>query len=250
MSVLVSGHRFPTRQGEGEKLSRFAVEPIRPEEEFAQSGAFPFYTPRTNLISSCGESKKDLEVRVGLKPARTSRDRHRCGFRLQKQKARSGKNALRSEGRASIFYAGSVNGLNPMNARNFLRLTISFLACLLLTAGSARTLAAETVRLVVDYGDGTAKVFKALSWTKGMTVEDLLKQAEKVSHGIMVVPSGSGATYFVKKIDDLENEGAGANKKNWQYWLNTDYANVGAGTQKLQPDDVVTWRFDIYRGAK
>jgi len=111
-------------------------------------------------------------------------------------------------------------------------------------------LAAESVRLVIDYGDGTAKVFKALAWTKGMTVEDLLKQAEKAPHGITVVASGSGSTYFVKKVDDLENEGAGADKKNSQYWLNTDFATIGAGAQKLQPDDVVTWRFDIYRGAK
>ncbi len=137
-----------------------------------------------------------------------------------------------------------------MNTRNFVRLAFALVAGLFMAASSTNGLGAENVRLVIDYGDGSAKIFKALSWKKGLTVADLLKQAQSEPHGITVVASGGGASYFVKKIDDLENQGAGEDKKNWQYWLNTDYASVGAGTQVLQPDDVVTWRFDLYREGK
>ena len=127
---------------------------------------------------------------------------------------------------------------------------VTLLTGFVLALASAAPATGETVRLVVDYGDGVSKVFKAITWTKGMTVEDLLKEAKKTPHGITYDAKGIGSSFLVKKIDDLVNEGSGADKKSWQYWVNTEYADVGAGTKIVQPDDVVTWRFDIYRGAK
>lgn len=136
-----------------------------------------------------------------------------------------------------------------MHKRGFCRILGTLAVFLSLAWGGISVLAdspLHIVHLIINYGDGVEKRFDALSWVKGMTVEDLLNQAKSGSHGISIQATGTGAAFFVQKIDDLLNEGGGSTKRNWQYWLNTTYAPVGAGSQQLQPDDVVTWKFDTY----
>ena len=59
-----------------------------------------------------------------------------------------------------------------------------------------RTAASETVRLVIDYNDGVEKHFTALPWKAGVTVFDLLQEAKRHPHGIVLVcgPTGCGKT--------------------------------------------------------
>src|SRR5439155_7825081 len=124
----------------------------------------------------------------------------------------------------------------------------TFACCgLALAMPAASQPAVHTIRLIVDYNDGTQKVFSQLPWSKDMTVEDAIKLAKAAGHGISYVATGTGQTFFLTKIDDLQNEGGGAGKKNWQYWLNGQYAQVGAGSQKLTPDDVVRCKFAEYK---
>ena len=69
--------------------------------------------------------------------------------------------------------------------------------------------ATKTVELVIDYGDGVQKRFTDIGWKESMTVLDVLKAAEKNSHGISFPAHGSGETAMVTKIDDVANQGSG-----------------------------------------
>jgi len=100
-----------------------------------------------------------------------------------------------------------------------------------------------TVQLVIDYGDGVIKSFVDLPWTKGMTVLDMMNAAKTHSHGITFGFTGSGGTAFLAQIDDVKNEGGGAGKKNWQFSVNSTYADRGFGIYEVQAGDVVIWGF-------
>jgi hypothetical protein len=122
----------------------------------------------------------------------------------------------------------------------------ALLGALLLVIGSAHQFAAAqpaTVRLVIDYGDGVIKTFVDLPWTKGGTVLDVMNAAKARPHGITFSYSGSGGSAFLSQIDDVKNEGGGAGRKNWQFWVNTSYADRGFGAYEVQALDVVFWRF-------
>ena len=58
--------------------------------------------------------------------------------------------------------------------------------------------------------------------------------------------TGSGASAFLTRIDDVANEGGA--KKNWQLWVNTSYADKSFGVYEVQPLDVVFWRFTTQAG--
>lgn len=108
--------------------------------------------------------------------------------------------------------------------------------------------AADTVRLVVDYGDGTTKTIGDLAWSKGNTVLDAMKAAAARAHGISFSYSGAGDAAVMTKIDDVQNQGGGVGKKNWQYWVNETYGNRSFAVFELQAHDVVLWRFTTEQG--
>jgi Domain of unknown function (DUF4430) len=131
------------------------------------------------------------------------------------------------------------------------RLTLRSVAILLATtlvfAASDRTQAqSATVRLVIDYGDGVIKTITELPWAKGNTVLDVMNVAKSRPHGINFSYTGSGASAFLTRIDDVANEGG--SKKNWQLWVNTSYADKSFGVYEVQPLDVVFWRFTTQEG--
>lgn len=107
----------------------------------------------------------------------------------------------------------------------------------------------HTVRVIIDYGDGVQKHFLALPWKKNMTVLDALTAAKSSSHGITFQHTGSGPTTFLVKIDDLENEGGGGNR-NWIFWVNTSLGDKSCGVYKLDPSDVVLWKFSSQQMKK
>jgi uncharacterized protein DUF4430 len=111
----------------------------------------------------------------------------------------------------------------------------------LTTAAAAQKTA--TVQLVVDYGDGAELRFKALPWKEGMTVLDALNAAKAHRHGITFVTRGKGSSTLVTKIGDQANEGDG---KNWLYSVNEKRGEVSAGAQKVEPQDTILWRFEVY----
>jgi hypothetical protein len=134
------------------------------------------------------------------------------------------------------------------------RAAVALIAALLLLTGTwaprpaGAQNASSTVRLVIDYGDGTIKTITDLSWKKGDTVLDAMNAAKAHPHGITFSYTGSGASAFLTKIDDVANEGGGGNRKNWQYWVNTAYGHRSFAAFDLQPLDVVFWRFMTEQG--
>jgi len=131
------------------------------------------------------------------------------------------------------------------------RSTGVLLAAILLVVGatSHRVLAqSATIRLVVDYGDGVIKTINGLPWSKGSTVLDVMNAAKVRPHGIAFKNIGSGATSFLTQIDDVQNECGGSGKKNWQFWVNTTYADKSFGVYEVQAYDVVFWQFATYQG--
>ena len=108
--------------------------------------------------------------------------------------------------------------------------------------------AAPSIRLIVDYGDGTTKTIGNLPWAKGNTVLDAMTAAAARPHGISFSYTGSGATAVLTRIDDVQNEGGGAGKKNWQYWVNATYGDRSFAVFELQAQDVILWRFATQRG--
>jgi hypothetical protein len=124
-------------------------------------------------------------------------------------------------------------------------------ALLLLAAGPMADEAGAqvtSVRLMIDYGDGTIKIITDLPWTKGATVLDVMNAAKARPHGIAFEYRGSGATTFMTRIDDVASQGGGAGKRNWQLWVNTAYADRGFGVYEIQPLDVISWRFGAEPG--
>ena len=114
---------------------------------------------------------------------------------------------------------------------------------LAVAAGERARAQTATVRLVVDYGDGVIKTFTDLPWAKGNTVLDVMNAAKDRPRGITFSYTGSGASAFLTRIDDVANEGGSGAKKNWQLWVNTSYADRSFGAYEVQPLDVVFWRF-------
>ena len=106
----------------------------------------------------------------------------------------------------------------------------------------------QAVRLIVDYGDGAAKTVANLPWSKGSTILDAMKEATSRPHGISFSYTGTGSDAMLTKIDDVQNEGAGAGKKNWQYSVNGNYGDRSFATFELQAQDTVVWRFATEQG--
>ena len=104
--------------------------------------------------------------------------------------------------------------------------------------------AQQTVKVVINYGDGVQKHFTALPWKEKLTVLDALLSAQQHPRGIKVQYRGKGQTAFVSKIDDLENEGRGSN---WIYRVNDKLADRGCGVYELKAGDTILWEFGEYR---
>jgi hypothetical protein len=103
---------------------------------------------------------------------------------------------------------------------------------------------AETVALIVDYGDGVQKHFPRLAWRDGMTVFDLTQAAKAHPRGIDFQYRGQGATAFLFQIDDLKNEGRG---RNWLYRINDKLADRSFALQTVRANDRVVWEFSRYQ---
>lgn len=108
--------------------------------------------------------------------------------------------------------------------------------------------AKPAVRLIVDYGDGVQKHFTSLDHAAGMTVLDALLLAKAHPRGIKIDVSGKAETAFLHAIDDLKNQGAGKDKKNWQFFVNDVFATKGMGATPLKPGDTVRLVFDAWKG--
>lgn len=103
--------------------------------------------------------------------------------------------------------------------------------------------AVDTVKLVIDYGDGAELHFPALAWREGITAFDVLTLSQKHPHGVKFRHRGTGAHAKVEQIGDLTNQGDG---KNWIFSVNGKQGEVSSGIHTLKRGDTVLWKFQIY----
>jgi phosphotransferase system HPr-like phosphotransfer protein len=119
----------------------------------------------------------------------------------------------------------------------------AFVVGLVTLQGAQAAPAADTVKLVIDYGDGAQLHFSGLAWRDGITAFDVLALAQKHPHGVKFRHRGTGAHAKVEQIDNLTNEGDG---KNWIYSVNGKQGEVSSGIHTLKRGDTVLWKFQIY----
>jgi hypothetical protein len=81
-----------------------------------------------------------------------------------------------------------------------------------------------------------------------MTAMDALLAAKAHARGIKVEHTGKGETAFVGSIEGLKNQGTGKEKKNWQFFVNDEFATRGPGATELVAGDTVRWVFDKWLG--
>ena len=106
--------------------------------------------------------------------------------------------------------------------------------------------AAQTVQLIVDFGDGVEVHYTHLPWKARMTVLDALEAATKKRHGIRFDKVGTGVNTKITSVDDVANEGGGRTRKNWMFYVDGKKSDVGSGAAELRGGDVVLWRFETF----
>lgn len=104
----------------------------------------------------------------------------------------------------------------------------------------------KTVKLAIDFGDGTERVYDSLPWSEGVTVLTAMDKAKAEAEPVTYGLSGSGDAAFVNEINGVKNEGTGSGKKNWLFWVNGKFADRSAAVYKIQPADEVVWKFTVW----
>ncbi len=94
------------------------------------------------------------------------------------------------------------------------------------------------VDLAIDYGNGDEQSFPWKLARQGDTVLDLLETLER-QNGIAIEKRNfPGLGVFIEAIQGVHN----TNDSYWQFWVNGEYSNVGAGQYELKDDDKVLWK--------
>lgn len=94
------------------------------------------------------------------------------------------------------------------------------------------------VDLTIDYAADDLQSFPSQILVGESTVLDLLELLEK-RHGVPIETRNfPGLGQFIEAIHGVHN----TNNLYWQYWVNDEYAKVGASQYVLQDGDTVLWK--------
>lgn len=95
-----------------------------------------------------------------------------------------------------------------------------------------------SVDLTIDYGNGDKQAFPREVVRRGATMIDLLENLEQRKGITIEKRNFPGLGVFIEAIHGVHN----TNNSYWQYWINGEYATVGAGQYVLQDGDEVLWK--------
>ncbi len=98
-----------------------------------------------------------------------------------------------------------------------------------------------SVSLMLDFGNGQVRTFAAINLAEGSTAFDLLKKVTADNNFNFVYKDYGEAGAFIEAIGDIANDTKG--NRFWQFWVNNEYAQVGASTYQLNDGDIVEWKF-------
>ena len=92
--------------------------------------------------------------------------------------------------------------------------------------------------LVLDLSSGTKSFAK--NFTEDENLYDALRAATLEEGIAMTSKEYPGIGYLVESIGTDKN---GTGGKYWQFWVNDEYAAVGASDYKINPGDIIEWKF-------
>jgi hypothetical protein len=98
-----------------------------------------------------------------------------------------------------------------------------------------------TAGLTIDFGNGARREFDALPWREGMTVGDLLRQAQRFRPSLAFTHQGAGAKAFLTSLEGVAND-AGAGRY-WLYEIDGRSGDVSFEVAPLAAGQRVLWRF-------
>lgn len=98
----------------------------------------------------------------------------------------------------------------------------------------------NTAALVLDFGDGRVEKFEAINFVEGDSLFEFMKKTLPERNIKIAYENYSGLGALIAEIGGRKN---GENGKYWQYWVNGNYAQVGASSYLLHPGDIIEWKF-------
>lgn len=98
------------------------------------------------------------------------------------------------------------------------------------------------VSLMLDFGNGEIKTFDNVQAKKGSSVFELLEKITSENEvELQYKDYGGDLGVFIESIggaiSDFEAD------RYWQFWVNNEYAQVGASNHELSDGDVVEWKY-------
>jgi len=97
------------------------------------------------------------------------------------------------------------------------------------------------VSLGLDFGRGNIKTFNDIELKEEKTVFDLLKKVTGENNLEFSFKEYPGSGVFIESIGRTAND-AKINKW-WQYWVNGEYAKIGASDFQLKNGDFIEWKY-------
>ncbi|HAM88669.1 MAG: hypothetical protein US83_C0003G0091 [Candidatus Falkowbacteria bacterium GW2011_GWC2_38_22] len=100
----------------------------------------------------------------------------------------------------------------------------------------------NAVNLMFDFGDGKVKTFNDIAINNDVTVFSVIqKVSDENNLKLSTKDFGNGMGAFIEGIDGYMNDYNG--DKYWQFWVNGEYAKIGAGSYVLKGGEVVEWKY-------
>lgn len=101
------------------------------------------------------------------------------------------------------------------------------------------------VGLTVEWNRDERLPLFEVQWTPGMTVRDLMLDAQKAGE-LTFEESGEDDAAMLTAISGTKNEGGGTDGFNWTFRVNGTMGDKSFAIYELQKGDIVSWKFGPY----
>jgi len=99
----------------------------------------------------------------------------------------------------------------------------------------------KQVSLMLDFGDGKIITFNNINVADGQNVFEVLNKVVSENDIVLEYKDYGDMGVFIESIDKIANDFK--TNRFWQYWVNNEYANVGASNYLLKGGDMVEWKY-------
>ena len=98
----------------------------------------------------------------------------------------------------------------------------------------------EEVRMMIDEGDGNINVYQETANKDESLFGFMQRLRQNKGDPDFSYKEFAGLGVLIEEINGKKN---GEQGKNWQYWVNNEYAKVGADSYLLQGGEVIEWKY-------